>query len=133
MLLFSVCSRKGGLAQWMVTGRRQSPGLPRHPRGCIPGDTHASVYSSAQRLLCLTDDHPSTSKPRTLELRKSGQGPRTKHGRQGYTPRWSQSRLDVESVLHLSFELNHRFQPPIGEQLVLANCSVDNNGKYQIK
>jgi hypothetical protein len=38
----------------------------------------------------------------------------------------------VEYALHLPFESNHGLQPPIGEQLVLANPSVGNNDKHWI-
>lgn len=53
-------------------------------------------------------------------------------GRDAYPVALSQDS-DGESALHLSLEFNHRFQPPIGEQLVLANHSMNNSDKHKIK
>lgn len=53
-------------------------------------------------------------------------------GRDAYPNALSQDS-DGESALHLSLEFNHRFQPPIGEQLVLANHSMNNSNKHKIK
>lgn len=83
-MLFPVCIRKEGLAQWMTADQ-----------GCsvILGDTPTLMYFIVTQSLCLTDGHPSTLQLRLLELRKSGQDPRAKHGRQGCIPSRSQSRL----------------------------------------